>query len=70
MCGNDDGNVDERVLCCVVELDLIVDGKCFVWCEEGREVVRVAFLGLVDTDCAIREEEMTGENFNVCGCKY
>lgn len=38
-----------------MELDLIVDGKCFVWCEEGREVVGVAFLGLVDTDCVIRE---------------
>ena len=45
LCGNDDGNVDERVLCCVVELDLIVDGKCFVWCEEGREVVGVALWG-------------------------
>ena len=40
-----------------MELDLIVDGKCFVWCEEGREVVRVAFLGLVEHDCVIREAD-------------
>ena len=45
MCGNEDGNVDERVLCCVVELDLIVDGKCLVCCEEGKEVVGVAWWG-------------------------
>ena len=47
---NEGDGVDERVLGCVVELDLIVDGKCLGCCEEGREVVRVAFLGLVDTD--------------------
>lgn len=28
-----------------MELDLIVDGKCFVWCEEGKEVVGVALRG-------------------------
>ena len=37
--------MDERVLSCVVGLELIVDGTCLVCCEEGREVVGVALWG-------------------------
>lgn len=57
MCGNEDGNVDERVLCCVVELDGIVDGRCLVWCEEGMEGGGIRILGVVDHDCEIREAD-------------
>lgn len=42
---NEGDGVDERVPFYVVELDLIVDGKCLVCCAKGREVVGVALWG-------------------------